>query len=196
MQKPLRFLLPRNLRRMIRPVAYRILSSPHGAKVKEIVNYAKKNNVDLFIETGTYLGDTVDSVIPYFRKIYSIELNEKLFNRASKLFRNDEKVEIIQGDSKIQLKKIMRQINKRAIFWLDAHYSGKGTARGKSDSPISSELETILNHKVKNHIILIDDARMFTGKGGYPKLKDLETEFKTRYPDKIFLVKNDIIRIH
>jgi len=35
------------------------------------------------------------------------------------------------------------------------------------------EVLPILNHKVRNHIILIDDAREFTGKGGYPDIVEL-----------------------
>lgn len=43
-------------------------------------------------------------------------------------------------------------------LWLDAHYSGGTTAKGKKSSPLKDELEIIKKHPIKNHIILIDDV--------------------------------------
>jgi hypothetical protein len=59
------------------------------------------------------------------------------------------------------------------LFWLDGHYSAGITARGDIATPISLELEAILSHPVKSHVILIDDARDFTGKDSYPFLDNL-----------------------
>ncbi len=67
-----RFLLPKRLRRFLRPIAYQLLATPHGKKVKDILEQKTKHKISLFVETGTYLGDTVDSVADQFKKIYSI----------------------------------------------------------------------------------------------------------------------------
>ncbi|MDD3159854.1 MAG: hypothetical protein PHQ98_02720, partial [Candidatus ainarchaeum sp.] len=61
------------------------------------------------------------------------------------------------------------KIKHPAIFWLDAHYSGGNTAKGKQNSPILQELNLIFKSKL-NHIILIDDANYF-GTKGYPTIE-------------------------
>ena len=47
-----------------------------------------------------------------------------------------------------------------AIFWLDAHWSGGETYGINDECPLIEEIKIINNTKL-NHIILIDDARLF-----------------------------------
>jgi hypothetical protein len=82
------------------------------------------------------------------------------------------------------------------LFWLDAHYSGEGTALADSETPVLSELDCIFSHAVKGHVILIDDARCFDGKGDYPSLPEIKTYVSERRPDLICEVRDDIIRIY
>ena len=51
-------------------------------------------------------------------------------------------------------------------------------------------------HPVKNHVILIDDARLFNGTNGYPTLGEVKEAAETTRPDFSFYVEQDIIRIH
>src|SRR3990167_3220711 len=83
-----------------------------------------------------------------------------------------------------KVKKVLREGLGRLqiLFWLDAHYSGTGTARGRKDTPIARELKAILTHRVRNHIIIIDDARLFNGQNSYPKLTWLRKLIKEKYP--------------
>ena len=90
----------------------------------------------------------------------------------------------------------MSNIKKPCLFWLDAHYSGKGTAKEDVITPIIYELQCILNSSNLNHVILIDDARFFIGKNGYPTIKELKEIIFSKSSDWTFVVKNDIIRIH
>ena len=53
----------------------------------------------------------------------------------------------------------MSTIVSPATFWLDGHWAGGGTARGKYESPLIQELEAIGRHHIKTHTILIDDIR-------------------------------------
>src|SRR5450631_4321302 len=55
---------------------------PQIIKRLAIKEYAKKNSIRVFIETGTYLGETLDYLKPFFRKLISIELDEKLHKKA------------------------------------------------------------------------------------------------------------------
>lgn len=130
-------------------------SPPHSIKQKTIKKYAKKYNIKTFIETGTYKGEMIEATKNIFKKIYSIELDNDLWTKAIEKFKDDKYIKILNGDSGEILPKLLKKINNPCIFWLDGHYSGGITARGELNTPIFKELEAVLNHKIKNHVILI-----------------------------------------
>lgn len=99
------------------------------------------------------------------------------------------------GDSGLILKGIISSINEPILFWLDAHYSKANTAQGNKDTPIIQELETIISHGVKNHVILIDDARLFNGTCDYPTINEIDALLKEKADQYSMEVTNDIIRI-
>jgi hypothetical protein len=90
---------------------------------------------------------------------------------------------------------ILSSINEPILFWLDGHYSGGETAKGEANTPILKELEFILRHPIKNHVILIDDARCFIGENDYPTLRELAVFVSGINNELNFTVENDIIRI-
>jgi len=166
---------------------------PHVFKQNTIFEFQKKSGIDILVETGTYLGDMVEAQKKFFKKIYSIELSTKLYKMAKKRFHGDANVEIIQGDSGRMLSKIVNQLDKPAIFWLDGHYSGNITAKGDKECPVFEELDAIFNGKVKNHILLIDDARCFVGQGDYPTIDELAKYVEGKNPEYKLEIKKDII---
>lgn len=167
---------------------------PHIVKEKVVSDYQKTSQYKILVETGTFLGEMVNAQINNFEKIYSIELDEKLYNRAKRKFRKYPDVKILNGDSGKVLMEIIPILDSNTVFWLDGHYSGGITARGEKDSPIFEELKIILETK-KNHIILIDDARLFTGDGDYPTIKRL-TDFILSYKKESEIrIEDDITRI-
>lgn len=172
---------------------------PHLWKVKTVKEYAKKFSIHTLVETGTYLGNMVYGTRRTFGKIFSIELDRTLYEQAKKRFARFPHISIIQGDSTKQLPKILADITQPCLFWLDAHYcpnSGGTTAKGELETPIIQELHCILNHPVEGHVILIDDAREFLGQNDYPTIAQLQDLIVKRYPNWVFEVKDDIIRIH
>jgi hypothetical protein len=167
---------------------------PHIVKQRAIEEFRKRFNTETLVETGTYLGDMVEAQREKFKKVYSIELSEKLFSKAVKRFRSFPHIKILQGDSGVVLNKLMPDIDKPALFWLDGHYSGGITALGAKECPVPEELETILKSPL-SHIILIDDARLFNGTHDYPTLdeiKDIITKANRIYSMD---VRDDIIRL-
>lgn len=171
------------------------IPAPHFIKQRIIRSYANKFSIKIFIETGTYLGDTVMSMRNKFDEIYSIELDKILFEKAVNKFINYPHINILQGDSSEILPNILSKINEPALFWLDGHYSGGITSKANLNTPILKEIELILDHKIKDHIILIDDARLFIGKEDYPTLIELEAFIKKVDLELDFQVHDDIIRI-
>jgi hypothetical protein len=171
---------------------------PHAYKIQTLINFHKKYKPTIFIETGTFWGSTLWHMKNKFEKCYSIELSQKLYEYNKKFFSKYKKVNILHGDSGEVLKNILPKINKPCLFWLDAHYSGEGNSSvmGDSETPIVKELDTILDHKIKNHIIIIDDARNFIGNNGYPKIETVESLIKTKNSELKFEVFDDLIRIY
>lgn len=170
-------------------------STPHLIKQNVVKSYAVKNNIHVLIETGTYLGTMVSSTKNIFRKIYTIELDKKLHDRAKNKFKKYHSIEVIHGDSGKMLAKVLRKIDQPCIFWLDAHYSKGITTKGFKETPILEELDCILRHQIKKHVILIDDAEEFKGKRGYPTLGSIKKHLFANSPGILFEVKHNIIRI-
>lgn len=157
--------------------------------------YGRQFGTTIFVETGTYFGDTVRALQDQFQRLYSVELSADLARLAKERFRGDPHVTIFQGDSGAALPGILAEIREPCLFWLDGHYSEGVTALGKHATPILSELETIFRHAVKGHVILIDDARQFGTEKGYPRLEELRALAAKGRPDLQFEVKDDIIRL-
>jgi hypothetical protein len=170
---------------------------PHRVKVSTVLKYADEFSADCLVETGTYLGQMVNQTRSRFNKIISIELDDKLFEMAKEKFSPYNNISIIHGESDKILPSILSNIDEPIIYWLDAHYSGGITAKAELETPIMSEISTILKHPyVEKSAILIDDARLFTGANDYPSLNTLEEIIHQINPNLKMFVENDIIRIY
>ncbi len=169
---------------------------PYAIKRKLLRDFARRFGLRIFVETGTFYGDTSFALRNCFDRLFSIELDHALFERAAQRLRRYKQISLLEGDSGQLIPRILAEIGEPALFWLDAHYSGGITAHGSLGSPILSELDRIFSHSVPNHVILIDDARDFTGQDGYPTVAELREAVLARRPDLAMEVRHDIIRIH
>jgi len=121
---------------------------------------------DTFIETGTYHGETaiVASSLG-FKKVISIELQQHLLSIAIKKCEGYNNIQFHLGDSPMVLRNILPLIDTKITFWLDAHMDDCNIIPGVTPNirkcPLFEELEIISTLKRNDHIILIDDVRMF-----------------------------------
>lgn len=168
---------------------------PHLYKQKLLSRYATHYRISTLVETGTYLGDMVFCMRKRFQTIISIELSAELCERAQQRLSDFPNISIIQGDSSIVLPDVLADLKVPTLFWLDGHYSAGNTALGERETPVSAELEAILNHPVKGHVVLIDDARNFDGTHDYPTLSSLRDYVHQTVPKANFSIQDDIIRI-
>jgi hypothetical protein len=166
---------------------------PHAVKFKTILHYKNRHHINILIETGTFQGEMVRKCRGHFQKIWTIELDEQLSRRAEKRLSRFKNIHVIQGNSPSKLSDILTVIKEPVLFWLDAHYSGGITTKGDSDTPILDELQVILAHGIKRHVILIDDIRCF-GQGDYPGLDEVKRQLYRINPDFQISVANDILR--
>jgi len=149
--------------------------TPGAARRKQriVKDYARRFGLRVLVETGTYLGDMVDATQREFREIHSIELDEALYASAKHRFRTIAHVHLYRGDSGELLPVVLSRISEPCLFWLDAHPSGGVTAGSLLSPPVTREVEAILAHPTRGHVVLIDDAASFTGHDGYPSLDEL-----------------------
>ena len=132
--------------------------------------------------------ETYGSLDNFFEKYYTIELGEDICRVASQRYQYfeqgktskeyihsddsddayetgqtyfDDKLTLINNDSVQALKDLLPEIDHQCCFWLDAHAGAARYARGNVDVPLLQELDVIKSHKIKNHIIAIDDAHLF-----------------------------------
>lgn len=168
---------------------------PHIVKQRTLRRFAQRFGIKILVETGTCRGHMVEAMKDVFDQVFSIELGRDLYEKAKKKFEAVPNVEIIHGDSGVELGNLIKMIDQPILFWLDAHYSMGVTARGDIDTPILEELEHILSAKKNENVIIIDDARDFGSSPDYPSIEELSSFVKSREPGADIAIKDDSIRI-
>ena len=147
------------------------------------------------VETGTYRGDMIDAQRDNFDTIVTIELDDDLFAAAEKKYEAYSHISVLHGDSGQLMAKATELCDGPTTFWLDGHYSGGVTAGRKSDPPIVHELSIIAARDSSADVILIDDARLFGWRRGYPRIARIRAAANDFWPGHQFSVESDIICI-
>ena len=177
--------------------------SPDSIKHQVLINNNYSDS--LWIETGTYYGETTKILSQISNKIVSIEADQDLYNLAKKNFSNFKNIEVMFGRSEDKLTEALEKIKdyKNICIYLDAHLCHdhikniKTFGDEKDATPIKKELKFIEDKKDEfNKInILIDDIRLFNNKfQNYPKKDYLvnwceENDFDWEIEQDIFICK-------
>jgi hypothetical protein len=171
-----------------------------------VVEISRHFALSTFIETGTFKGDTIASLRQDFDKLISIELSEDLHEQARRRFAACPNVIVIKGDSASQLPRALGECDgSGALIWLDAHYSGGGTAKGAQNTPIIQEVESIHRCGSGRDVIVIDDLRLFwevrngflqhESVGGYPSADAVADRFNKRKGEYDFFILLDALLV-
>ena len=170
---------------------------PPLAKHEMLRHYARRYGLQVLVESGTFLGDTVEAMRHEFRTVHSIELAPKFHELAKRRFAGVPNVVLHQGDSGRVLADLVGKLDEPALFWLDGHYSGGDTAQGESNCPVRQELAAIFGGMKPPCVVLIDDARCFRNPKAkdYPPVEEIEAMVAARRPDLGVEVAMDCIRI-
>ncbi len=168
--------------------------SPHLVKERTVREYARRYGLRTLVETGTYYGEMIAAVRKDFQRILSIEYDHALAERVARRFAGDARIQIVEGDSRVVLPELLEMIREPALFWLDAGYWG-WEQLVRDPQRLSAEVEAILSHAVKGHVILMDDARMLDGRNGALTLEEFQSRIAARFPDRRIEVAQDIVRI-
>jgi hypothetical protein len=155
-----------------------------------IVATIKERGLTVFIETGTYQGDTLAAVlaacVPPIEQAMSCELHPENYVHCLERFHRQH----VWGESsETWLPKMLAQTDEPALIWLDAHHSDADSAGTHDTCPLRAELKACLASTL-NHVIFCDDAR-FLGRGNWPTLAEIH-EMATGWNVQ---VADDIVRI-
>ena len=177
--------------------------SPDVIKHQILVNNNLKDS--LWIETGTYYGETTKLLSKISKKTISIEADKNLFETSNKILKNFKNVEILNGKSEDLLDKVIsKNLNfKNVCIYLDAHLcqdhlkNTKTFGNENTATPILNELEIVSKYvsSFEKIVVLIDDIRLFKGKfQNYPDKNTLvnwckENNFLWEIEQDIFICK-------
>lgn len=164
--------------------------------VNELFNFINK----VFVETGTFQGETVEKIINNsnlkLSKIISLELSDTFYENCKKKFEKFENISIVKTNSKIGLLNEIEKIDQKITFWLDSHYSCTDNVGYDPETicPVLFELDQIKNHPIKSHTIMVDDIRLMNNNkttnknNGFPVTKE-EIIFKIYDINAKYLIK-------
>ena len=177
--------------------------SPDIIKHQILMNNNLKDS--LWIETGTYYGETTKLLSKISKKTISIEADKNLFETSNKILKNFKNVEILNGKSEDLLDKVIsKNLNfKNVCIYLDAHLcqdhlkNTKTFGNENTATPILNELEIVSKYvsSFEKIVVLIDDIRLFQGKfQNYPNKNTLvnwckENDFLWEIEQDIFICK-------
>lgn len=164
----------------IRDWERRMFSAPSPSHIKRSVLRRNGNPYSIWVETGTFQGDTTQYLADTAKFVHSIEPEPTLFKLATERFKSTPNVQLHFGLSEKVLPELLQNLTGDVNFWLDGHYSGGITHKGPIETPIVQELETIERHRERFAplTVMIDDIRCFQ-----PHVPEYSS-----YPDLEFIV--------
>jgi len=145
---------------------------PPAAKRAHLLRLLVERQHTVFVEAGTYLGDTVAFIAEHADRVVSVELHDGLCQRAVERFAGAPNVEIRHGDALDLVPAIVAELTAAPLIWLDGHYSGEGTASGRESEPAAAILASLGVVSPAGTTVVIDDLRLF-GTAGYARLDEL-----------------------
>lgn len=165
---------------------------------------ATRLELAVFIETGTFEGDSIAAVRPFFRELHTCELSPELHGAATRRFAGDPAVHCHLGPSPDRLRTLSAaHAGHPVMYWLDAHWCAAAhTAGHESQCPLLEELEAIAPLHPES-IVWIDDARYFMAPppapleaGGWPTFQQVLDRLRSLSTDHHLVFANDTILFH
>ncbi len=116
----------------------------------------------VFVETGTFRGDSLTTVAHLFSRSYSIEVDPVLYEQARNRFAGRPEIDIRLGSSPEVLSDLRAEgvLLEAVLFWLDAHWCDSGSSDATGQCPLLEEL-AVIGPLDDRSVIAIDDARLF-----------------------------------
>ena len=139
-------------------------------------------DIKVFVESGLGQGTSALWAERHFDTCISIEIDSILVEQF-KSRHTQSNVRIIEGNSGVAIAEIMSSLVTPALFWLDGHTDDY--------TPVLTEIASI-NASTLDHIIWIDDARLFNTLSAWPNYDSVIMAAKDG-ARRFVLEHNDII---
>lgn len=134
--------------------------TPAGPPESLVVLLRDSLGMTHFIEGGTFHARTARWAAEHFPQVITIEASPPVYERIRPLHRQHPTIQFLQGDTRQLLPGIVDSLRHPACFWLDSHWSVGDTFGEHDECPVLAEL-SIINRSPLDHVVLIDDARLF-----------------------------------
>ena len=154
------------------------------------------------VETGTFMGRGAQALRSVFPRVWSIELSDELYYAACREI-SAPGLTFVYGSSVQVLPALLTEIAEPALFWLDGHYSGEGTAGVEMECPLLEEIAAIdASPNAPRSVLLIDDARLFLGPppdphkpDHWPTLMSVLDTLRTKHDRYLTLFEDMVIAV-
>lgn len=111
------------------------------------------------VETGTFQGDGAYELSRLFPSVTTVELSRQLHAAAKSRLERFDNIEVVHGDSRRELPKLVRP-DVPTLYFLDGHWCEGPTSGADDQCPLLDELRA-LGGGHPDDCIVIDDARFF-----------------------------------
>jgi len=162
------------------------------AKRHLLLQKLRSCNLNVVIETGTFLGDTANFLAARGYSVITVEIEPRIAAWARARFDGVANVRVVEGDSGLLMTGLIADLDQPALFYLDGHYSGGETGKGQHETPVVKEVEVILRDAPSGSFVIIDDARCFGRLQDYPSLIDFLSSLRDRGVDDAVVMDDSI----
>ncbi len=172
-----------------------------GVDQKKTLDLAQCYGLRVFVETGTWKGGTSSWATEYFKRVITIEGDRHRFEKTTMgLAGKYPNLEFRFGDSRTELARVLTVVLEPCLIWLDAHWCGGGAKEAydlNDECPLREEIAAInASRFAAQHVVMIDDARLFTAPPPYPhdpaQWPTVETITSLLAPRRV-TIENDVI---
>lgn len=165
------------------------------AKRRFLLRIFEERRHELLVESGTFLGGTVEYFLPHARRIISVEIEPHLFEAAQRRFENSPSVELVLGDALEEIPRVLTEVSEPPLVYLDGHFTGGvNTEPGRFIEPAPGILELLGTAGVpRGTTIVVDDLRLFGRGDGFPGLDELTLAARKAFPEAAIYVGVDCL---
>ena len=172
----------------------------HGAPRDLILALRNQFALKVFVETGTFRGETAEWASLEFEKVYSVEANLQIYDSTRAKLGGIPNLTLAHGESPTFLHALLGELVAPMVVWLDAHWCASAETFGQeNECPLLAELDALSESKCEN-FVLIDDARLFLAPPpaphDYTKWPSLEEVMQSTFVARRrphFVVVDDVI---
>lgn len=117
--------------------------------LKDVLMYKERFDYPVFVETGTYGGETSRIVSHYFDKVYTCDISDEMQQSRDDKFSGKDNIHFVLADTRDALPNFFNEIGDDKFFlFLDAHWGG--------EFPVLDELQIVADFGYKPFIFIHD----------------------------------------